>query len=143
MTDNAELMKRFRAAATEFIKAVDSAPHLECEAFLATVGRSMAELYNAALFLPPVVPKTEGVDETPFQKDEWSKLHRSLQKKLGPLDAYWQIFDSTEKQEPVQGSIAQDISEIYFDLQQSLHQERTGIPKSDLAFDWRFDFRSH
>lgn len=35
MSDNIELMRRFRAAATKFIEAVDSAPHLETEVFLA------------------------------------------------------------------------------------------------------------
>jgi hypothetical protein len=139
MSDNDQL-KRFRAAATEFINAVDTAPRLERETFLATVSHSMAELFSAALLLPPVKPETD-VNETLLPEDD--ELRRSLQEKLGSLDVYWQIFDSTAKQEPVQGSIAQDISEIYFDLKQSLHQEETGIPQPDLTFEWRFDFRSH
>jgi hypothetical protein len=143
MTDHAELMKRFRTAATKFIDAVDSAPQLEREAFLAGVSRSMAELYAVALSLPSVKSDTSGTDERPFPTDKWNDLRQSLREKIGPIDAYWEIFDSTEKQEPVQGSLAGDISEIYIDLMRSLRLEETGIPKSDLLFDWRLDFRSH
>jgi hypothetical protein len=143
MSDNIELTQRFRAAATKFIEAVDSAPHLETEVFLANVTHTMAELYSVALSLPAVEPETTGTDEAPFQRDKWDALRRSLGEKIGPLDTYWTVFDFTEKQEPVQGSLAGDISEIYFDLKQSLRLEETGIPKSDLLFDWRLDFRSH
>jgi Domain of unknown function (DUF5063) len=38
--------------------------------------------------------------------------------------------------------LAGDISEIYFDLKQSLELEKTSAPRSDVLFDWRFDFRS-
>lgn len=143
MSDNIELMRRFRAAATKFIEAVDSAPHLETEVFLANVGHSMAELYSIALSVPAMEPETTDTDEAPFQTDKWDELHRSLREKIGPLDTYSTIFDSTEKQEPVQGSLAGDISEIYFDLKQGLHLGETGVPKSDVLFDWRLDFRSH
>jgi hypothetical protein len=143
MSDNIELMQRFRAAAMKFIEAVDSAPHLETEVFLVNVSHSMAELYSIALSLPAVEPDTTGTDEAPIQRDKWDELHCSLKEKIGPLDTYWTIFDVTEKQEPVQGSLAGDISEIYFDLKQSLHLEEIGIPKSDVLFDWRLDFRSH
>jgi len=111
-SDNVELIERFRAAARKFIEEVDSAPQIDTEPFLANVGRSMAELYWVALTLPDVQPETDGTDETPFQTETWGKLRHSLQEKIGPLDTYWEIFDSTEKQEPVQGSLAGDISEI-------------------------------
>jgi Domain of unknown function (DUF5063) len=143
MSANIELMQRFRAAATKFIEAVDSAPHLETEVFLPNVSHSMAELYSIALSLPAVEPGATGTVEATFQTDKWDELRRSLREKIGPLDTYWTIFDSTEKQEPVQGSLSGDISEIYFDLKQSLHREEIDAPKSDVLFDWRLDFRSH
>ena len=143
MSDNAELMQRFRTAAMKFIAVVDSAPHLEAETFLVNVSHSMAELYSIALSLPIVEPETTSTDEVPFHTDAENELQRSLTERIGSLDAYWEVFDSTEKQEPVQGSLAGDISEIYFDLKRSLELEETGIRKSDLLFDWRLDFRSH
>ena len=63
--------------------------------------------------------------------------------KIGTFDTYWTIFDFTEKQEPVQGSLAGDISEIYFDLKECLNLKENGVARSDVLFDWRLAFRSH
>jgi len=143
MGDNNELMQKFRFAAMKFMDVVDAAPQIETNTFLANVGRSMAELYSIALLLPPVEPDSTGTDEPPFQTEGWDTLRRSLQEKIGSLDAYWQVFDSTSKEEQVQGSLAGDISEIYFDLKRSLELEQTDTAQSDVLFDWRLDFRSH
>jgi len=140
MSDNAELMQRFRTAAKKSMEVVDSAPHLETETFLVNVSHSMAGLYSVALSLPTVEPETTGTDEAPFHADAWNELRRSLTERIGSLDAYWRVFDSTEKQEPVQacrgalqGSLAGDISEIYLDLKRSLELEETGIYPIGLA----------
>jgi hypothetical protein len=143
MSDNIELMQRFHAAATKFIEAVDSAPHLEAETFLASVSHRMAELYSIALSLPAVEPESSGTDEPTLGADELTELHQSLKEKIGPIDTYWTVFDFTKNQEPVEGSLAGDISEIYFDLKQSLYRDDGGVPSSDVLFDCRFDFRSH
>jgi len=143
MSDHNELMEKFRAAAKKFIEDVDAAPQTETNTFLANVGRSMAELYSVALSLPAVEPETNGADEAPFQTDKFHELRRSLQRTIGSLDTYWQIFDSTQKEEPAQGSLSGDISEIYFDLKQGLELDKTGAPKSDILFDWRLDFQHH
>src|SRR5947207_5899780 len=103
MSDNIELMQKFRAAATKFIEAVDSVSHLETEVFLADVSRSMAELYSIALSLPAGETDGRGTVDAPFQTDKWDELHRTLREKTGPLDTYWTIFDFTEKQEPCAG----------------------------------------
>jgi uncharacterized protein DUF5063 len=143
MSDNVEVMQRFRAAATKFIEVVDSAPDFETEVFLANASHSMAELYSVALALPTVETETTGTDEAPFQSDKWDELRCSLEKKIGTLGTYWTIFDFTEKQEPVQGSLAGDISEIYFDLKEGLNLEENDVAQSDVLFDWRLAFRSH
>jgi hypothetical protein len=143
MSDNVEVKQRFRNAAKKFIEVVDSAPHFETEVFLANVSHSMAELYSVALDLPTVEPETTGADEAPFQLGKWDELRRSLENKIGALSTYWTIFDFTEKQEPVQGSLAGDISEIYFDLKEGLNLEENGVAQSDVLFDWRLAFRSH
>lgn len=143
MSDNVEVMQRFRAAATTFIEVVDSAPHFETEEFLANLSHSMAELYSVALALPSVEPESTGPDDATFQSDKWDDLRRSLENKIGTFDTYWTIFDFTEKQEPVQGSLAGDISEIYFDLKECLNLKENGVARSDVLFDWRLAFRSH
>src|SRR5450432_450561 len=104
MTDNANLvLDQFRADAADFIQAVDSIAAIEREAFLARVSHCLAQLYRSALDLPIVEPDTTGTDDTPFATEEWSELCNSLRSKIGPLDAYWEIVDSANKESPVQG----------------------------------------
>jgi hypothetical protein len=137
------VLQRFRAAAESFIQTVDSSSNLEREAFLASVSHCLAEVYTSALHLPAVEPETTGVDETPFPTEQWAGLFRSIKEKIGPLDAYWAVFDSTEKEAPVQGSLAGDISEIYYDLRQNLQLGEKGIPHGDLMWELRESFREH
>jgi hypothetical protein len=143
MTDNIDLMQRFRAAVAKYIEAVDSAPHLETEVFLGKLSDSMAGLYGIALSLPAIEPETTEYGEAPLQTHKWDELHRSLREKIGALDTYWTVFDSTERQTPVQGSLSRDISEIYFDLKRDLQLEEIGVPNPDVLFHWRLDFRFH
>ena len=144
MNDNSEsVLRRFHAAATNFIEAVDSATALERDKFLTTVSSRLAELYSSALYLPAVEPDTAAVDETPFSAEQWTKLFHSLKEIIGPLDAYWIVFDSTEKADPTQASLAQDISEIYCDLKQDVLLEEKGITHSDLLWELRESFREH
>jgi hypothetical protein len=137
------VLQRFRAAATTFIEAVDSPSNLERSVFLVGIGRSLAELYTSALYFPSVAPDTSEINETPFAKEEWSQQFHSLKERLGPLDGYWAIFDSTEKSEPMQASLAGDISEIYHDLKEDLRLEQKGISSTDLLWELRESFREH
>jgi Domain of unknown function (DUF5063) len=144
MTDNVLIvLERFRAAAENFIQTVDSVAAMDRDTFLPRLSHCLAELYSSALDLPAVEPDTTGTDETPLAAEKWAELCSSLRGKIGPLDAYWGIFDSTENESPVQGTLAGDISEIYFDLKHDLHLEEKGIPQSDFLWELRSSFRSH
>jgi hypothetical protein len=136
-------VERFRVAATHFIETVDSLSNLERDTFLASVSHSLAELYSSALFLPVVEPETAAADEAPFATAQWAGLFESIKEKIGPLDAYWTVFDSTEKETPVQGSLAGDISEIYYDLRENFQLEEKGGPLADWLWDLRESFREH
>ena len=144
MTDNVHLvLDRFRAAASNFIETVDSASDIERDAFLARVSHCLAELYNSALRLPAVEPDTADIDETPFAADQWAGLCNSLRHKIGPIDAYWEVFDSTGSETLVQATLAGDISEIYFDLKRDLQLEERGVSRADFLWELRSSFRSH
>jgi hypothetical protein len=144
MTDNVHLvLDRFRAAAGNFIQTVDAVAAMERDAFLARLSHSLAELYSSALDLPSVEPDTTGVDETPFAKEKWAELYNSLRGKIGPLDGYWRIFDSTDDAPPVQGTLSGDISEIYFDLKHDLCLDEKGVSRADFLWELRDSFRSH
>jgi hypothetical protein len=122
---------------------VDSGPTLERDAFLSGVGRSLSELYCVALEVPLIEPASDVVDETPFSSEEWAQLYHSLREKIGELDSYWGVSDSTEKEEPIQASLAGDISEIYYDLKENLQLREKVIDQADLLFDVYLSFRDH
>jgi hypothetical protein len=144
MADNVSpVSRRFREAAINFIQTVDSVVAMERDAFLAHLSHCLAELYASALDLPAVKPDTTSIDETPFAKEEWAELFNSLREKIGSIDGYWEVFDSTEKTAPVQGTLAGDISEIYFDLKRDLQLDERGISKADSLWELHFSFRSH
>lgn len=84
MGDNDELMQKFRAAAMKFIEVVDTAPHVEANAFLANVSRSMAELYSIALSLPAVEPDTTSTDAPPFRQTNGTRYVALSKKRLVP-----------------------------------------------------------
>lgn len=136
-------LQRFRVAATNFIETVDSLSNLERETFLSSVSRCLAELYSSALHLPVVEPETAMADETLFPTEQWAALLQAIKDKIGPQDAYWQVFDSMEKEAPVEGSLAGDISEIYYDLKQDFQLEEKEISHSDLMWELRESFREH
>jgi Domain of unknown function (DUF5063) len=103
----------------------------------------LAELYSVALHLPVIEPDTAKTNETPFPTEAWAGLFHSPREKLGPLDMYWELFDSTKKEDLVQGTLSGDLSEIYFDLKHDLHLDKTGIGQADFVRELRFSFRSH
>jgi hypothetical protein len=144
MVENSDSgLKRFQAAAKAFIEVVDTASNRERGAFLAAISGCLAELYSSALTLPAVEPDMSGADGSVFPEAEWSRLYLSLKETIGGSDAYWTVFDSTEKSEPVQGSLAQDLLEIYRDLKDGLQLEQENISRADLLYELRESFREH
>ena len=137
------VLDRFYAAASHFMAYVDSASTLERDVFLSLIGRSLAALYSSALEIPLVGPASDSANESPFSKEEWSKQYEFLREKIGEFDSYWAVFDMTEKEEPVQGSLAGDISEIYSDLGEHLQFRKTNVASADLLFDIYLSFRDH
>jgi hypothetical protein len=94
-----------------------------------------------------VDPATNGVAHTPeivaAHTEEWTKLSGSLRQILGPLDAYWEVFDPTQKEKPICCSLAIDIIEVYLDLKDALKLLKSGAALNDIHWEWRFDFHSH
>jgi len=75
---------------------------------------------------------------------EWGQLYNLLKEKLGDWDRYWQVFDPTEDDEAVFGTLADDIADIYRDLKEGLVLiEAHEVPPEDIIWNWRFSFYSH
>ena len=112
--------------------------------FLARVAASLSELYSVALALPLVELETSGIGTEPRSHEAWTALYNSLGEKLGPLNLYWTVFDSTVHEESIVGTLADDISDIYFDLKKELQLvQRSGATDADAVWHVRFGFFQH
>jgi hypothetical protein len=138
------ILTRFKNAARRYCDFVDALSTHSAESFLIGVEPHLLELYASALQIPVVEPTTNNAeDDIPLDKNAWAALYKKLRDKIGEFDFYLTIFNSTEREAPVEGSLADDISEIYTDLKKSLEQIGEGFPGTDVLWDLRFSFRQH
>ena len=102
-------------------------------------------LYLAALELPPECsdeladqPDAEGV----ASDERWS-IHRSAARRL-PFGDYARVFDPFifPPEEPVVGSITDDIADIYADIVSGLTEHEAGRT-AQAVWEWSFSLRSH
>ncbi len=107
----------------------------------------LASLCEVAARLPWVKPATGGEDtkseSIAAHTDKWNRLAEILRERFGSLDEYWEVFDPTQREDPVQCFLSNDIAEIYLDLQDALKLLTSGAALEDIYFDWRFEFREH
>jgi hypothetical protein len=75
----------------------------------------------------------------------WSILYNLLKEKLGQDNLYWMVFDPTsEDNETIRGSLADDIADVYGDLKESLSlMDKNAIIAEVAIWNWRLLFYSH
>ncbi len=104
----------------------------------------LLELYRAGLALPPEwSDDLEDREDTPRVSDEdWRKAYRAAARL--PLDNYSEVFDPTEvpDDEPVIGSLADDLADIYRDVVTGLRAHERG-DRANAVWEWSFGLRSH
>ncbi len=72
-------------------------------------------------------------------------LYRRIRRKLGQRDAYWLEYDQLPLEEEMSGSLADDLTDIYFDLRRGLQllDEDSPVAPVRAARDWRTSYREH
>jgi hypothetical protein len=145
-TEIQEIAARFGAAAQEFCRAVDAAEDSTRSSFLLRIYRVLPELISAALQLPHLAPSdsTESEDQTRLSRIEWERIYNAVAKRVGDWDIYWQLFDPTKNEEPGAGSLADDLTDIYREVNDGILADRKHLrPPQDIVWEWRFSFYSH
>jgi hypothetical protein len=144
MTDGLQkALADFRAAAEPFLHLVEKAQHLGLSDFLAQLNYCLPPLYSAALLLPEVEPESEHYHDFRTHED-WKRLYATLQEQFGSLDPYWDIYDPTDKnEEKVQGSLADDIADIYLDIKGCLLLSEKKVAVADVVWQLQFNFIIH
>jgi hypothetical protein len=155
LADNNEVADRFAIIANKFCSVVDSASSIERTDLLLQIYRILPKLIDEAISLPDVrLNDSDDPIEANSQpafgaqvrlgEREWLDLYNLLKERLGDWDRYWQVFDPTEDDEAVFGTLADDIADIYRDLKEGLVLiEAHGTPSEDIIWNWRLLFYSH
>ena len=145
--DERNSIERFPLVAEEFCHFIENSNKHNRKQLMQKLTVHLARLCEVAAHLPQVVPATENIDDTPeglaAHTEEWVKLSGDLRQIFGNLDVYWELFDPTQREEPVSCSLAIDISEIYLDLKDALKLLKSGAASEDIHWEWRFDFHEH
>ena len=74
--------------------------------------------------------------------DERFELYSRLRKLLGERDSYWLEFDASPEQIHMSGSLADDLTDIYFDLRHGLALLDEAWPQR-AAQAWQSSYRAH
>lgn len=134
---------RFAEQADAFARWLDSGTDRGVEAARAGLIR-LLDLYRAGLELPPESAcevddraEVERVDER-----EWRRVVESTRRL--PFDLYGEVFDPTAfpPEEPVIGSLADDLADIYRDVVTGLRAYRQGR-RDEAVWEWSFGMRTH
>ncbi|HMD39386.1 MAG TPA: DUF5063 domain-containing protein [Candidatus Acidoferrum sp.] len=145
--DEQESLKRFPALAKEFCEFIEICEDLERPRLIQELSVRLAGLCETAARLPLLNPSTTEDDLTAEliseHVDQWQRMSAGLREQLGDMDAYWDVFDPTQREETVQSSLSIDIADIYLDLKDALRLQTSGATIDDIYFDWRLDFRQH
>jgi len=75
--------------------------------------------------------------------DQRFELFSRLHARLGDLDAYWMEYDVTPDRQEMSGSLADDLTDIYYELKDGLERlDRSDDPGRTLG-TWRSGFCKH
>jgi hypothetical protein len=101
-------------------------------------------LYRAALGLPP--PWSEdfegGTDIERLSDEEWRRAKNAAGRL--PIDLYSEVFNSTvvPAEEPVAGSVSDDLADIHRDVRTGLRAYEAGT-RAAAVWEWSFGLHSH
>jgi hypothetical protein len=128
--------KGFIGDVRAYVELIDSCDMLEPRQLLMRAAELLCRIYSAGIRIEATTPSDDKL-----RPGRPSPL-RSLSMRLGPLDLYFGVFNARVQDEPVVGSLADDLADIYLDLSMSLDDFDAGH-HDDATWGWRFALRGH
>ncbi|MCD7036507.1 DUF5063 domain-containing protein [Metabacillus sp. GX 13764] len=127
-----EDVKSFLSSANHYCTMIDSL-HGFNEKSLDELLAALLELYIKALRLPEVEPDHAEAPqfEISFPKADFAKY-----------EYYWEVFDPYKLEEPVCGSLSDDILDIYKDLKEGIILFEQNTP-NEAIWHLKFSFQTH
>jgi hypothetical protein len=154
----------FAEVAAGYCRFVEKAADLSASQFLQEAHRLLPSLYAAGLALPgtgilfpdrleagegnetssPAVDSAESSDPDRGSSEELRSIFASLSAKLGSREQYREVYDPYDppEEKEVIGSLADDLVDIYSDLQAGLRKWGRG-DSGEALWEWRFGLEIH
>ena len=113
-TDDLEVTaSAFSDQARRLCSIIESVPNAELSIFLRELHAALAVLYACAIELPPVERETDQAVDGNVTDEEWEALVLRLASYLADTDAYWEVFDPYDRNDPVSGRLSDDLADIW------------------------------
>jgi hypothetical protein len=139
MTSLSETLSEMVEVADNYCQLIDRT--------LATPGDSLEHLFRLMPRLHAAVTALNTYDngDIPLSEvdlDERFELYSHLHRVLGERDSYWLEFDAAPEEMHMSGSLADDLTDIYFDLRHGLELLDDVLPQR-AAQSWQSTYRVH
>ena len=124
--------------AREFCELIEAHPGIGRKRFLEKTLLTLSRLYTAGVHLP-LTYSSANYKERRMTHQQWQALFMSIGKKLGVVQGYWEFFNPRSKDDPVAGSLADDLADSYRDIKPGLLAFEKGSPavKESVVRQWR------
>lgn len=139
MTTLTETLAEMVGVAERYCKLIEGLAD-ESDHWLESLYNLMPRLHSAVTLLNAY--DTGDMQISSVDLDERFELYSELRKRLGERDSYWLEFDATPEELHMSGSLADDLTDIYFDLKQGLELMAQAWPHR-AAQAWQSSYRLH
>lgn len=133
--------KALLEAAREYCRLIESAKP-DDDDWLARLSTLLPRLHALVAALEPMPGQGDpGVEDSDL--DSRFEMFSRLRHTLGERDSYWLEFDSPLGSLPLSGSLADDLTDIYYDLKSGLDRLDDDHDMRRTVSDWRTGFSVH
>lgn len=132
--------------ANEYCLFVEKADNYPKEDILEFMRKLLPMLYIKASLLPEIIPDNEEANERYVTQEVWENIFYSLREKFQADDEYFHIDNNNiSETDPVKGSLADNLSDIYQDLKDFvvLYQKNILDAKENAVFSCKHLFERH
>jgi len=143
----------FVSVARQYRDVIDRRDPDDPVSFMMNVQPVLAGLCHAALSLPALdeidLPNgAEGFDTRDDAEsliERWRPLMQGLIDELGADADYWEVTDPYDLAHPLQGSLADDLADVFIDLDEGLRRwDRADFDlRRAIVWEWRFSYENH
>jgi hypothetical protein len=133
-------VKRFIKTAKTFCALIETSGSHEGPAFFKERFGLVAKLLSEIVDLPDDVGRFKTGRR--ITHDEHHEIHQRVKRQVGENDSYRKVFDPWKMDEPLYGSISDDLADIWRDLKQGLAAQPND-DSSNAICEWRLSFLQH